>query len=99
MEKFQKLANTTLNDLSLMIEDKFPDVEIDFEDGNLVIESELGNFIVSPHFPTSQLWLSSPISGAHHFEQSSPTASGSSSWISTRDKTINLFEILQKELS
>ena len=54
-----------------------------------------GTFIVSIHTPTSQIWLSSPVSGAHHFESKSPE---SIEWISTRDENINLKQLIIKEL-
>ena len=51
-------------------------------------------FIVSIHNPTSQIWLSSPISGAHHFEFIHDT----NEWIGTRNKNLNLIEMLEQEL-
>ena len=50
---------------------------------------------MSIHTPTSQIWLSSPVSGAHHFESKSPE---SIEWISTRDANINLKQLIIKEL-
>ena len=44
-------------------------------------------FILSIHNPSCQIWLSSPISGAHHFKLT--TENDFKSWTSTRDKKIN----------
>ena len=76
---------------------KFDNYEVDYEDENLRIDSleGKGTFVVSMHTPTSQIWLSSPISGAHHFESRS---SESVEWISTRDSNINLKQLIIKEL-
>ena len=97
MIEFKKIALETLDDIFNLVESNFDNYEVDYEDENLKIESleGKGTFIVSIHTPTSQIWLSSPISGAHHFESRSPE---SIEWISTRDANINLKQIIIKEL-
>ena len=97
MIEFKKKALETLDDIFNLVESNFDNYEVDYEDENLKIESleGKGTFIVSIHTPTSQIWLSSPISGAHHFESRS---SESIEWISTRDANINLKQIIIKEL-
>ena len=97
MIEFKKIALETLDDIFNLVESNFDNYEVDYEDENLKIESleGKGTFIVSIHTPTSQIWLSSPISGAHHFESISPE---SSEWISTRDTNINLKQLIIKEL-
>ena len=72
--------------------------DLSYEDENLRIDSleGRGTFIVSIHSPTSQIWLSSPISGAHHFESKSSTESVE--WISTRDTNISLKQLIIEEL-
>ena len=97
MTEFKKKASETLDDIFNLVESKFDNYEVDYEDENLKIESleGKGTFIVSIHTPTSQIWLSSPISGAHHFESRSPE---SIEWISTRDANINLKQLIIKEL-
>ena len=97
MTEFKKKALDTLDDIFNLVESKFDNYEVDYEDENLRIDSleGRGTFIVSIHSPTSQIWLSSPISGAHHFESMSKD---SVEWISTRDTNINLKQLLIKEL-
>ena len=97
MIEFKKIALETLDDIFNLVESNFDNYEVDYEDENLKIESleGKGTFIVSIHTPTSQIWLSSPISGAHHFESRSPE---SIEWISTRDTNINLKQLIIKEL-
>ena len=70
--------------------------DVDFEEENLKIQCGENTFILSIHNPSSQIWLSSPISGAHHFTLI--TEKDFKSWTSTRDKKIKLFDILQNEL-
>lgn len=44
------------------------DVDVDLQDGILTIELTDGRqFIVNKHAPSREIWLSSPVSGAHHF--------------------------------
>ena len=97
MSEFKKKAVDTLDDIFNLVESEFDNFEVDYEDENLRIDSleGRGTFIVSIHSPTSQIWLSSPISGAHHFESKSKD---SVEWISTRDTNINLKQLLIKEL-
>ena len=97
MTEFKKKASDTLDDIFNLVESKFDNYEVDYEDENLRIDSleGRGTFIVSIHTPTSQIWLSSPVSGAHHFECRSPE---SIEWISTRDANINLKQLIIKEL-
>ena len=97
MIEFKKIALETLDDIFNLVESNFDNYEVDYEDENLKIESleGKGTFIVSIHTPTSQIWLSSPISGAHHFESRSPE---SIEWISTRDANVNLKQLIIKEL-
>ena len=98
MTEFKNKASETLDDIFNLVESKFDNYEVDYEDENLRIDSleGKGTFVVSIHTPTSQIWLSSPISGAHHFESRSPE---SIEWISTRDSNINLKQLIIKELS
>ena len=35
---------------------------------NLVIEAKKLKYILSIHTPSFQIWMSSPVSGAHHFK-------------------------------
>ena len=97
MAEFKKKALETLDDIFNLVESEFDNFEVDYEDENLRIDSleGRGTFIVSIHSPTSQIWLSSPISGAHHFES---TSTDSVEWISTRDTNINLKQLIIKEL-
>ena len=97
MIEFKKKASETLDDIFNLVESKFDNYEVDYEDENLRIDSleGRGTFIVSIHSPTSQIWLSSPISGAHHFNSKSTQ---SVEWISTRDTNINLKQLIIKEL-
>ena len=97
MTEFKKKASETLDDIFNLVESKFDNYEVDYEDENLRIDSleGKGTFILSIHTPTSQVWLSSPLSGAHHFENKSPE---SVEWISTRDPNINLKQLIIKEL-
>ena len=54
-------------------------------------------YILSFHEPTSQIWLSSPISGAHHFELKDKK--NFKSWFSTRDIKLNLYDLIHNEIN
>jgi len=94
MDNFRETADKTRSSGFGMVEKDYDYLDVDFEDENLKIEKEKQVFILSIHNPSSQIWLSSPISGAHHFK----FVNNSNEWIGTRDKNLNLIEMLQKEL-
>lgn len=55
--------------------------ELDYADGVLQAETEDGRtFILNRHVPLKQAWLSSPVSGAHHYAYDEARAG----WFSTR---------------
>ena len=76
MNNFKKSADKTLNLIFDMIEKDYDYLDVDFEEENLRIEIDKRVFILSIHNPTSQIWLSSPLSGAHHFELEIDTKNG-----------------------
>ncbi len=98
MTDFKEQAQLTLDEIFNLVESEFEDFEIDYEEENIKIESlkDKSVFIISMHSPTSQIWLSSPKSGAHHFEKSKLD---SYAWVSTRDPKLELFDLLKSELS
>ena len=96
-DNFQNLAKKTLDDIFNIVEKKYQDFDVDFEGENLIIEIENSTFVLSIHNPTQQIWMSSPVSGAHHFEYKEEGSEHK--WISTRDNSINLFEKIDLELS
>jgi frataxin-like iron-binding protein CyaY len=98
MSDFKILAKKIIDDIFSLVEEKFNHFEVDYEGDNLVIEVTKQNmvFIISIHEPSSQIWLSSPLSGAHHYEKNKDN---SSIWTSTRDSKNNLHDLLERELS
>ena len=96
-DNFQNLAKKTLDDIFDLVEKKSQDFDVDFEGENLVIQINNSTFVLSIHNPTKQIWMSSPVSGAHHFEYKGEGRD--SKWISTRDNSINLLDKLDMELS
>ena len=70
MSDFKKIAEKTLDEIFNLIESNYKNFEVDYEDENLRIDSLKNNntYIISIHSATSQIWLSSPLRGAHHFE-------------------------------
>lgn len=69
-QAFQVRVGETLQALldALELEDDGIFEELELQDGVLTLELEDGQtYILNRHLPTRQLWLSSPVSGAHHF--------------------------------
>ncbi|MAI29761.1 MAG: hypothetical protein CMP38_06105 [Rickettsiales bacterium] len=97
INNFQNLAKKTLEDIFSCAEKKSQDFDVDFEGENLIIEINSSTFVLSIHNPSQQIWMSSPVSGAHHFEYRE--AGDSFKWVSTRDNSINLLEKIDRELS
>ena len=97
IKNFQNLAKKTLDAIFNLAETKSQDFDVDFEGENLIIEVNNSTFVLSIHNPTQQIWMSSPLSGAHHFEYKEDGSEHK--WISTRDNSVNLLEKLDMELS
>ena len=92
---FESLAVQTLQRFALRIEEATMELEVDLEDGVLNIETEDGSiYLVNKHSAMRQLWLSSPVSGASHFDYDA----ANKIWESTRGGE-SLEGILERELS
>ena len=93
---FETRADKALHDFMEAIEDVLGDyLEVDLESGILTIELETGaQYVINKHAPMRQIWLSSPFSGAAHFDYDET----GQAWISTRGGE-KLTDILGSELS
>ena len=92
---FQNLADQLLARLNLVLEEALEDADVDLRGGILTIELEDGRqYVVNKHAPTRQVWLSSPVSGAAHFEHDAATGT----WRSTRGGAV-LTDVLAAELN
>ncbi len=67
--KFTKLAEQTISLLADAIElqDRECLIEIDFQGDILTLTTNQGIFVINKHSAAKEIWLSSPISGPHHF--------------------------------
>ncbi len=94
--QFDGLAEATLNHLLDVIDDELGDVlEVDMENGMLTIEAETGGlYIINKHGPNRQIWMSSPLSGASHYDFDE----ASQSWVDSRGEE-RLMTRLAGELS
>ncbi len=79
MQTLEKYADKLENDFDL-------DLDGDF----LKIAHPKGQFLLNYHPTLNQLWLASPLTGAHHFQYKNE-------WVCTRTEK-GLEEVLQKDL-
>lgn len=94
--RFQTLADSYLEDLFDTLDDALGDVaDVDLQDGILNVELDQGGtYIINKHAPNCQIWLSSPKSGASHYDYDE----AAETWQSTRsDDTLSA--VLSRELS
>jgi frataxin len=78
--EFETLAEQTLRAYLARIEDSL-DVDVDLRGGIMTIELDDGRqYVLNKHAPNRQLWLSSPLSGATHYDRDAATGG----WRSTR---------------
>ena len=79
---FETLADRVLAAVLTRIDERLGDqVEADLRGGVLTIELDDGRkFVINKHAPNRQIWLSSPLSGAAHFDWHGD----SGEWRSTR---------------
>lgn len=86
---FERIATDLINQIADKLEEYGYDVDIN--GGILYIEADSGTYVINKHAPTLQIWLSSPISGAKHFELKD------NEWVCTRGNG-KLLELIGKEL-
>ena len=93
---FESAADSTLATLMDRIDGALGDhLDIDLEGGVLTIELDSGaQYVINKHGPMRQLWLSSPISGAGHYDYDVSRGG----WVNTRSGE-NLSTLLAIELS
>ncbi len=67
---FETLASETLDELVERIEGALGEfLDIDLQGGVLTIELDTGGqYVINKHAPNRQLWMSSPVSGATHYD-------------------------------
>ncbi len=92
---FNSLAEKTIIHISDSIErsDNNGAIDVEYEEGILTIETSSGQYAVNKNSHLQELWISSPISGAHHFQ----FQESSQEWLDK--KNTNLFELLSEELA
>ena len=77
--EFDTLASATLARLAERLEAALDDADVELREGILTIELDDGRqYVLNKHAPSREIWLSSPVSGAHHF------AGDGGAWRSTR---------------
>ena len=80
-QAFEAVAEAALGRIESVLEDEADDLEVDRQGGVLTIETADGaTFVLNKHAPLRQLWLSSPVSGASHYDYDADRKR----WISTR---------------
>ncbi|AIL13366.1 hypothetical protein IM40_07445 [Candidatus Paracaedimonas acanthamoebae] len=94
---FKLVAEKTFESLSSILEDVLEDKgEIEDTGGILkILLSNSNTVLLNFHTPTSQIWLSSPLSGALHFSWDDQQRK----WLSTRSPHEDLFTFLERDLS
>jgi iron-sulfur cluster assembly protein CyaY len=92
---FVRIADETLTSLFDHLEETIGEVaDIDLRDGILTIDLDVGGqYVINKHFPNRQIWLSSPVSGASHFDYDENRG-----WMASRE-AVTLRDILERELS
>ncbi len=93
---FESAADGTLADLMDRIDDALGDqMDVELEAGVLTIELDDGaQYLINKHGPMRQIWLSSPVSGAGHYDYDTARRS----WINSRSGE-SLTALLATELS
>lgn len=96
VDDFESRSGALLEAFMEVIDEALGDVlEVDLESGILTIELDAGgHYIINKHAPTGQIWMSSPSSGATHFNFDAQTRH----WVNSRG-TEKLTDMLAAELA
>jgi CyaY protein len=89
---FHDLASKTISSIAQQIEelDLHSELDVSIDNDVLKIESGFGIYIINKNSALKEIWLSSPVSGPHHF-----TYAGQS-WLS-KSQT-NMIDVINQEL-
>jgi frataxin len=93
---FETLARDILERFMDAIDEAMGDVlDVDILGGVLTVELDSGGqYVINKHAPSRQIWVSSPVSGASHFDYDGDAGQ----WVSTRGGA-SLSELLSGELT
>jgi frataxin len=92
--KFEVLAQRVLEKLAGILEES-GDFDVELEGGVLTIDvDDVGTFLVNKHAPLQQLWYSSPLSGASHYDFDQSAAG----WVSSRGEA-NFADMLTRDFA
>lgn len=94
--RFHAVADELLQTVVEAVDTKIGDTaEVDLIGGVLTIDlGPKGQYVVNKHAPNRELWLSSPVSGAWHFQYDADA----DAWCSTRDRATVMTAVLEREL-
>ncbi len=92
--RFSTLAGDMLERIGDAVDEALGDeIDVEFQGGILTLSLEGGGqYVINKHTPNREVWMSSPVSGATHF------AYADGSWVSTRDPSVVLNQVLAAEL-
>ncbi len=93
--RFHLLADTLLQELVDALDAAIGDeVDVDLQGGVLTVDlGDGGQYVVNKHAAMRQIWLSSPVSGAWHFDPEDGR------WLASKDRAVALTALLAAELS
>ncbi len=93
--RFDTVCGQTLSRYWEVLDEAIGDVaDVDLESGILTVKLDAGGeYVINRHAPLRQIWMSSPVSGATHFDYD-PDSDG---WVGTRGQG-RLNDMLTAEL-
>lgn len=93
-KSFATLAEAKLERISDVVDEHLGDeIDAEIQSGILTLTLEAGGqYVINKHAPNRQIWMSSPVSGASHFDHVGEA------WVSTRDAAVTLDGLLAAEL-
>jgi len=98
---FSTLADDTLTRLFDALEE-VPEAafDVDLQEGILTIEMENGGeYVINKNASVRQIWVSSPVSGAHHFDHDEDSGVWRTTRADGQGKKVTLGALLSRELS
>lgn len=94
--RFNAIADEFLEELADRVDEELGDaLDVEMQEGIVTIAGEGGQYVINKHLPNRQIWLSSPVSGAWHFDYDEVGAE----WVSTRGANITLTGLMSRELA
>ena len=90
-QSFPMIADKCIQTITEKVQDKYPNIDDKESHGVYAFKLNGGEYVINRQIPNCQIWLSSPVSGASHYDYVNGR-------FFDKENNIGLSELLAKEI-